>query len=115
MRTLERNKSLLYLCKKYEENGHIFYQSPQPYYENYTPTNAESDLIGIGLTYPMYLRIKSDITNKDRYAPGDKLYVYVTPPNTTDKLAKNCDYIVDEEPLKTINQVEIRLKRLSSD
>lgn len=115
MRTLERNKSLLYLCKKYEDGELIKYKKPEPYYENYTPTNTESDLIGIGMTYPMYLRIKSDIINKDRYKPGDKVYVYVVPPEEYDELAEDCDYIVDEEPLKTINQVEIRLKRLSSD
>ena len=115
MRTLERNKSLLYLCKKYEDGDIIKYESPKPYYDNYTPTNTESDLIGIGMTYPMYLRIKSDIKNKDRYSPGDRLYVYKKPPKTHDVLARDCDYIVDEEPLKTINQVEIRLKRLSSD
>lgn len=115
MRTLERNKRLLYLCKKYEDNDLIKYRAPIPYYENYTPTNTESDLIGIGLTYPMYLRIKSDIINKDRYAPGDKVYVYVTPPSVHSELAETCDYIVDEQPLDTINQVEIRLKRLSSD
>ena len=115
MRTLERNKSLLYLCEKYEENDLELYKAPEPYYDNYTPMNTESDLIGIGMTYPMYLRIKSDILNKNRYKPGDKLYVYKKPPKKYDKLASDCDYIVIEEPSKTINQVEILLKRLSSD
>ena len=115
MRTLERNKQLLYLCKRYEDDGKLLYVAPQPFYENYTPTNSESDLIGIGMTYPVYLRIKSDIINKDRYSPGDKLYVYVEPPKTHDVLGKNCDYIVIEEPSKTINQTEIILKRLSEN
>lgn len=115
MRTLERNKMLLYICESYEENGLIKYRRPKPVYDNYTPTNTESDLIGIGLTYPMYLRIKTDIINKDRYKAGDKLYVYKKPPKIHDSLGKFCDYIVKDEPLKTINQVEVLLKRLSED
>lgn len=115
MRTLERNKSLLYICKKYEDNGLLKYEKPKAIYDNYTPTNTESDLIGIGMTYPMYLRIKTDIINKNRYAPGDKLYVYKKPPKKHDVLGKTCDYIVTDEPLQTINQVEVLLKRLSED
>ena len=115
MRTLERNKQLLYLCEKYEDDDKVFYRQPKPFYENYTPTNSEGDLIGIGMTYPVYLRIKSDITNKDRYKPGDRLYVYKTPPKEHDVLARDCDYIVSEEPSKTINQIEVILKRLSEN
>lgn len=113
MRTLERNKRVLYLCKVYEENGLKKYKPPIEVYDNYTPTNSDSDLMGIGMTYPMYLRIKSDIKNIDRYAPGDKVYVYAKKPARHNYLAKDCDYIVLEPPLPTINQIEVTLKRLS--
>lgn len=113
MRTLERNKRRLYICKKYEDNGLIKYEPPVELYDNYTPTNSESDLMGIGMTYPMYLRIKTDIQNVNRYAPGDRLYVYKDKPLNYDPLAKDCDYIVLDTPLSTINQVEVTLKRLS--
>ena len=113
MRTLERNKRVLYLCKKYVDKGIVKYKEPITVYDNYTPTNSESDLVGIGMTYPMYLRIKTDIKNVDRYAPGDRLYVYVQKPKKHDVLARDCDYIVLGDPLPTINQVEVSLQRLS--
>ena len=57
MRTLERNKRKIYICKKYEEHGLIKYKPPIEVWDNYMPTNSDMDLVGIGLTYPMYLRI----------------------------------------------------------
>ena len=115
MRTLERNKRYLYICKQYEDGDLLKYRQPVKVFDNYTPTNTDSDLVGIGLMYPMYLRIKTDIINKGRYSAGDRLYVYKEPPATHDEYAKDCDYIVDTEPLETINNIEIILKRLSSD
>lgn len=112
MRTLERNKRKIYICKKYEEHGLIKYKPPIEVWDNYMPTNSDMDLVGIGLTYPMYLRIESDIANKDIYSAGDRVYVY-TEPVENDSLAKNCDYIVSDTPLPSINQIQVTLKRLS--
>lgn len=122
MRTQERNKKLIYLCHKYVENGIEKFAKPIPIKENYSATNSESDLIAMGMEYPKYLRIKSDIrvcingkwqNRRDLYKPGDKVYVYVKPPEKHDVLCKTADYEVDTKPVETLNQLEVMLLNLS--
>ncbi len=114
MRNLRRNKRPLYLCKKYKDGLLDKYQDPIKIYENYIPTNSEGDLISIGMDYPMYLRIKTNINEKDLFHPKDRLYVYKELP-LNDPLCKEADYEVYKKPMIYINEVEVMLKRLSSD
>lgn len=113
MRTLLRNKRKLYLCKRIITNGLITYSEPIIIYDNYVPTNNDSDLIALGDNYPAYLRIKTDSDNILRYGVGDRCYVYVQPPIPHDILCKTADYEVDMKPADTINVVEVMLNRLS--
>lgn len=123
MRTQKRNKRLIYLCqKRVNEKGIEVFEKPIPIYENYNATNSESDLIAMGMEYPKYLRIKTNVRiklnnewvdRKDVYHPGDKVYVYVTPPRRHDPMCKTADYEVDTKPSETLNQLEIMLKNLS--
>ncbi len=122
MRTQKRNKKQIYICHKYIENGIEKFKEPIPIKENYSATNSESDLIAMGMEYPKYLRIKTDIkvcidgkwiSRKSLYHPGDRVYVYVTPPIEHDVLCKNADYIVDTKPIESINQLEVMLFNLS--
>ena len=122
MRTQQRNKKTIYLCQKYVQNGIEKYKEPIEIKENYSATNTESDLIAMGMEYPKYLRIKSDIrvcingvwqNRKDLYHPGDKVYVYVTPPEKHDVLCKTADYEVETKPIETLNQLEVMLFNLS--
>lgn len=115
MRTLLRNKRPLYLCQKYKDNNKLRYKKPIKLKENYLPTNSSGDLISIGMDYPMYLRIKTSIKNKDLYKPKDRLYVYKKPPKTHDSLCKDADYEVYKKPMLYINEMEVMLHRLSSD
>lgn len=115
MRNLRRNKKLLYLCQKYKDDLLIKYKEPIPLYMNYEPTNSSGDLISLGMSYPMYLRIKTDISNKDTFHPKDRLYIYKDKPEKHDVLCKDADYEVYKEPMTYINEVEVMLKRLSSD
>ena len=96
MRNLRRNKKKLYLCQIYGSNGIDKFKKPIELYEDYQPTNSSGDLISIGMSYPLYLRIKTNIIEKDLFHPNDRLYVY-------------------KEPLFYINEGEIMLKRLSTD
>lgn len=82
---------------------------------HYEPTNTEGDLISLGMNYPKYLRVITDVSNKNTFHPKDRLYVYKNPPEEHDVLCKNADYEVSEEPMVYINEVEIILQRLSSD
>lgn len=115
MRTLNRNKQILYLCSKYKDGNLIKFKEPIPLKENYQPTTSEGDLIAIGFDYPKYLRIKTDMYEKDLFKPKDRLYIYVKPPEEHDILCKNADYEVYKKPSTYLNSVEIMLKRLSSD
>lgn len=115
MNNLKRNKRKLYLCNKYEDDDKYFYRQPIELYENYLPTNSNGELITLGLEYPMYLKIKTSIREKDLFHPKDRLYVYKQPPEEFDELCDDADYEVYKEPLQFINEYEVMLKRLSDD
>lgn len=115
MRNLRRNKRLLYLCQKYQDGQLDKFKEPIPKWENYVPTNSDGDLISIGMEYPMYLRIKTNISEKDNYHAGDRLYVYRDKPDAHDVLCEGADYEVYKDPMLYINEMEIMLHRLSDD
>ena len=115
MRNLRRNKRRLYLCQKYQDNLLNKYKAPIELWEDYLPTNSEGDLISIGMDYPMYLRIKTSIKEKDLFHPKDRLYVYKDKPVEHDVLCKNADYEVYKKPMLYINEMEIMLRRLSGE
>lgn len=113
LRNLRRNKRKLYLCQKYIENGKDFFRKPVLIHENYLPTNSEGDLISIGMDYPMYLRMKPEISEKDLFHEGDRFYIYTSPPEEHDKICKNADYEIYKKPMIHIDSMEIMLKRRS--
>lgn len=115
MRTLKRNKRTLYLCQKYQDGNLTKFKEPMKLEMNFVPTNSDSDLLAIGLNYPQYLRIKTDIKNKDLFHPKDRLYVYKEKPEKHDVLCKTADYEVYKRPSLFINEMEVMLYRLSSD
>ena len=115
MRNLRRNKRRLYLCQKYQDGLLNKQKEPIELYRNYLPTNSDGDLISIGMEYPMYLRIKTTIDDKDLFHPKDRVYVYKNIPYEHYVLCKDADYEVYKEPMLFINGIEIMLKRLSSD
>ena len=106
LRNLRRNKRKLYLCQKYVENGKDFFQEPVLIHENYLPTNSEGDLISIGMDYPMYLRMKPEISEKDLFHEGDRFYIYTIPPTEHDKICKNADYEIYKKPMIHIDSME---------
>lgn len=115
MRNLRRNKRALYLCQKYRSGNVDKYKEPIKIYENFVPTNSAGDLISLGMEYPMYLRIKTSIKEKDLFHPKDRLYVYKDKPAIHDEMCENADYEIYKEPLLFINELEVMLKRLSDD
>lgn len=115
MRNLKRNKRLIYLCEKYQDNLLNKFKPPIQLKEDYVPTNSEGDLISIGMDYPMYLRIKTNTSEKDLFHPKDRIYVYKEPPKEHDPLCKDADYEVYKLPMAWINEMDVMLKRLSSD
>jgi len=115
MRNLRRNKRKLYLCQKYIDNNIDKYREPVLIHENYLPTNSEGDLISIGMDYPMYLRMKPEISEKDLFHEGDRFYIFTEPPKTHDVMCKNADYEIYKKPMIHLESMEIMLKRRSGD
>lgn len=110
---LKRNKQKLFLCKKFVDDGITKYKEPIEIMTDYQPTNSTGEVIGIGKEYTQYLRIKDILKIGQMFSNGDRCYVYEKPPETHDSLCKTADFIVNGEPLLTLNQCEVRLKRLT--
>lgn len=113
MTSLLRNKRKLYLCKKYIDNNITKYKKPELIETNYQPTNSEGEIIVLGAEYTEYLKIKDIAKIGEKFNNGDKCYVYVNPPEEVDDLCKNADFIVSGEPLITLNECDITLRRLT--
>lgn len=113
MRCLQRNKRQVYLCNQYQDGYIEKYKEPIPIKINYQPKNSDSDLIALGMDFPMYLRIKADLKDGSLFHANDRVYVNVEPGKPFDELCKDADYEVDSEPIATLNVIEITLKKLS--
>lgn len=108
---LKRNKRYFYLCKKITNSTK--FEKPIKCNLNYEPTNSVGERLTLGEDYSMYLKIKCTIKEASNFKNGDKCYVYVLPPKNHDELCKNADYVVDGNPSSTLNQSEIKLRKLS--
>lgn len=113
MNCLKINKNKFYLCRKLPNSTK--FGKPIPIKLNYQPTNSVGEIITLGQDYSMYLKIKCTLKEAEPFKNGDKCYVYVKPPKIYDPLCNDADYIVDGNPLNTINQSEIRLRKLNGD
>lgn len=113
MHTLLRNKRKLYVCTKTETNGIKTYSEPIKLYENYRITNSKADLETFGLDSYQYIRIKTDNSHAQYYHLGDRVYINTIPPEEHDSLCKNADYEVIQDPVQTLNELEVMLKRRS--
>lgn len=113
MRCLIRNKRTIYVCERYQDDRISKYKKPIQLDVNYQSTNSDSDLIALGLNYPEYIRIKTDLDNLKYFHPQDRVYVGITPNKVFDELCKDANYEVSSEPIVSLNSVEVTLQRLS--
>lgn len=113
MRCLKRNKRTLYLCAEYQDGYISKYKNPVKLNLNYQATNSEGDLIALGMDYPKYIRIKTDLEYANTFHAKDRVYILAVPSKPFDMLCKDADYEVDSDPVVSLNTVEITLKRLS--
>ena len=113
MRCLKRNKRLIYLCNRYQDGRIVKYDSPIELKINYQATNSEGDLIALGLDYPMYIRLKMDISLGRKFKAHDRVYISTMPSNPFDELCKDADYEVESDPIISLNTAEVTLKKLS--
>lgn len=110
---LKRNKRPFYLCKKI--SGSTKFEKPILCNLNYEPTNSVGERLTLGEDYSMYLKIKCTKKEASNFKNGDKCYIYVLPPEVHDELCNTADYVVDGNPANTLNQSEIKLRKLSGE
>lgn len=103
----------MYLCNRYQDGKIVKYNSPQKLLINYQATNTEGDLIALGLDFPMYVRLKTDVAIGVLFKAHDRIYINNLPSSPFDGLCKDADYEVDSDPIVSLNSVEITLKKLS--
>lgn len=115
MNVLLRNKREIYHCEMYLDNGIEKYKQPVPIKMNFEPTNSNSQIFAFGNVYPLYM--KAIVLNKlgIKFKVGDKCYIFNKPPEEHDILCKDADYIIQTEPLATLNFTEVNFTRLTSD
>lgn len=111
MINLLRNKRKLYVCTV--DKTSKSYNEPIELYENYQVTNSIADEKVFGLDAYLYLRIQTSPSHKDYYHLGDRVYVNVEPPKIHDIMCETADYQVYKEPILSLNEYEVLLKRRS--
>lgn len=113
MKTLHRNKRKIYVCEAYAD-GHIRkFKEPVELKENWSITNNPITFVNIGLDSYEYVRIRTSVNHAKYYHLGDRAYIQVKPPEEHDVLCKTADFEVCKDPVPSINECEILLKRLS--
>lgn len=119
MNSLQRNKNLLYLCKKYvdeETNVTKFKKPKQGININWQPISSDAQVLVLGSEYSKYIRIKGTKEEVSRFKNKDRVYVYITPNLLNfDEMCHDADYEVDGDPIITLNDGEVMLTRLSGD
>ena len=113
MISLKRNKRKFYLCKKIK-NQTVF-ENPKIKFLNFQPTNSVGEMLSLGEDYSKYLRIKCTPKEAKDFSDKDRCYIYKKPAANFDNLCNDADYIVNGDPIITLNEAEINLRKLSGD
>ena len=113
MKTLHRNKRKIYVCNVFSNGNIRNYSEPIPLMENWRVSNEYSDMANYGYDSYGYVRIRTSINHAKYYHLGDKVFIFNTPPDEYDVLCKDADYEVYIEPIVSINECDIHLKRIS--
>lgn len=111
MISLVRNKRKFYLCKKVADD--ISFEKPKLKNLNFQPISSVGEMLTLGEEYSMYLRIKCNPNEASDFSDKDRCYVYKKPPLVHDEICDDADYVVDGEPVITLNEAEITLRKLS--
>ena len=119
MVSLQRNKNPLYLCKKYvdEQTNITKFKKPENAISiNWQPISSDSQVLGLGVEYSKYIRIKGTKDECSVFINKDRVFVYKKPDlENFDEMCNDADYEVEGSPVITLNDGEVMLKRLSGD
>ena len=111
MISLVRNKRKFYLCKKIADK--TTFEKPIPKNLNYQPISSVGEMLTLGEEYSMYLRIKCNLSEAADFKDKDRCYIYKNPEKPFNVMCDDADYYVNGEPIITLNEAEINLKKLS--
>lgn len=111
MRTLERDKKPLYICKRIKDSEPVKFEEPVPRKLNTVATTSQADIVAFGDQYKEYRRALISKEEMKDYNEGDRAYIYVSPPDEHDLLCEGCDFEIISVS-DSVSQVEILFKRL---
>ena len=111
MVNLTRNKRTIYLCKKKENS--LEFENPIPLNVNYRPTYSSSDALVLGNNYNLYQTIKCSPKVAKNFSYNDR--IYIKQPENFNSSCNDADYYVYGNPLVTLNEAEITIRKLSGD
>lgn len=111
MINMTRNKRTIYLCKKKENS--LQFEEPVAIKINYRPTYSSNDVLALGNNYSLYATIKCTPKLAKRFSFNDR--IYINEPQEFDSSCNDADFYVYGEPLVTLNEAEITLRKLSGD
>ena len=116
MNSLKRNKRPLYLCKKNidTETNVTKFKEPKKIKINWQPIDTSSEVLMLGYEYSQYIRIKATARECSKFSNKDRCYIYKEPNfEKFDVMCNDADYEVDGNPIITLNEGEVMLKKLS--
>lgn len=111
MVSMTRNKRTIYLCKKQEDS--LEFARPIELKVNYRPTYSSNDVLALGNNYTLYQTIKCTPKMAKKFSFNDR--IYITKPEKFDSSCNDADFYVYGEPLITLNEAEITIRKLSGD
>ena len=111
MISLKRNKRKFYLCKKIKNTTE--FSEPIEKDLNYQPVSSVGEMLTLGEEYSMYLKISCTPEEAEDFSDKDRCYIYKEKPEVHNKMCDDADYYVDGEPITTLNEAIINLKKLS--
>lgn len=111
MVNLTRNKRIIYLCKKKENS--LEFNEPIALKVNYRPTYTSSDALALGNNYNIYQTIKCTPKIAQNFRYNDR--IYMNEPENFNPSCNDADYYVYGNPLVTLNEAEITIRKLSGD
>lgn len=118
MNSLMRNKRPLYLCKKYidEDVNVIKFEAPKEIIIDWQPISSDGQTLVVGIEYSEYIRVKGTAEEVSVFNNKDRVYIFKKPKlNQFDVMCNDAEYEVSNNPVITLNDGEVMLRRLSRD
>ena len=111
MINMTRNKREIYLCKKKQNS--LEFEEPIKIKVNYRPTYTSSDALTLGNNYNFYQTITCTPKEAKKFSYNDR--IYINAPENFDSTCNDADYYVYGNPLITLNEAEITIRKLNGD